>query len=102
MYPSALAVNGNGIEQFPSHYENRLIPHVLSQAGYDCGLVGKLHLLSAALGQEKRVNDGYRYFQYSHHHKGPNAFGHDYAEWLRQQGVNPETLMQTPIKRQLS
>ena len=84
MYPSALAVNGNGIGQFPSHYENRLIPHVLSQAGYDCGLVGKLHLLSAALGQEKRVNDGYRYFQYSHHHKGPNAFGHDYAEWLRQ------------------
>ena len=102
MYPSALAVNGNGIEQFPSHYENRLIPHVLSQAGYDCGLVGKLHLSSAALGQEQRVSDGYRYFQYSHDHKGPNAFGYDYAEWLRQQGVNPETLMQTPIKRQLS
>ena len=57
MYPSALAVNGNGIEQFPPHYENRLIPHVLSQAGYDCGLVGKLHFSSAALGQEKRVND---------------------------------------------
>ena len=98
MYPSALAVNGNGIEQFPFHYENRLIPHVLSQAGYDCGLVGKLHLSSAALGQEKRVNDGYRYFQYSHDHKGPNAFGHDYAEWLRQQGVNPENLMQTPVQ----
>ena len=59
MYPSALAVNGNGIGQFPSHYENRLIPHVLSQAGYDCGLVGKLHLSSVALGQEQRVSDGY-------------------------------------------
>ena len=38
------------------------------------------------------------YFQYSHRHKGPNAFGYDYAEWLRQQGANPENLMQTPVK----
>ena len=98
MYPSALSVNGNGIENFPIYYQDRLIPHILMELGYDCGLVGKLHLSSAALGQEKRVDDGYRYFQYSHDHKGPHSFGHDYAEWIQKRGVKPEHLMQQPVK----
>lgn len=93
MYPSAVAVNGNGYGEFPRYHEDRLITHILAQQGYDCGLVGKLHLASAAHGQENRVNDGYRYFQYSHSHKGPDAVGHDYSEWLRSQGADPETLM---------
>ncbi|MBT6273119.1 MAG: sulfatase-like hydrolase/transferase [Chromatiales bacterium] len=88
MYPSALAVNGNGYSYFPRHYEDRLLPHRLAKAGYDCGLVGKLHLASPARGQEPRVADGYRYFQYSHDHKGPNELGHDYAEWLRAEGID--------------
>lgn len=93
MYPSALGVNGNGYAEFPAFYADRLLPNQLAQAGYDCGLVGKLHLASAAGRQEKRVDDGYRYFQYSHSHKGPGEYGHDYAEWLRQQGVNPDELL---------
>ena len=93
MYPSALGVNGNGYAKFPAHHAERLITHQLAQVGYDCGLVGKLHLASASGGQEQRVDDGYRYFQYSHSHKGPREFGHDYADWLRQQGANPDELM---------
>ncbi|MEZ4707752.1 MAG: sulfatase-like hydrolase/transferase [Caldilineaceae bacterium] len=93
MYPSALGVNGNGYAEFPAHFAERLITHQLARAGYDCGLVGKLHLASASGGQEKRVDDGYRYFQYSHSHKGPRELGHDYADWLRQQGADPDALM---------
>ena len=88
MYPSALAVNGNGYSHFPRHFEDRLLPHRFAQAGYDCGLVGKLHLASPARGQEPRVADGYRFFQYSHDHKGPGEFGHDYAEWLNLEGID--------------
>ena len=93
MYPSAATVNGNGYADFPGHYQDRLITNVLAKTGYDCGLVGKLHLASAAHGQENRVEDGYRYFQYSHAPKGADAFGHDYAEWLRIQGADPDRLL---------
>lgn len=93
MYPSVMGVNGNGYAEFPAAFANRLITHRLADAGYDCGLVGKLHLASAAGGQEQRVADGYRAVQYSHSHKGPQDYGHDYAEWLRRQGANPDELM---------
>jgi len=93
MYPSAISVTGNGNPVFPKYYEDRLISNVLAQDGYDCGLVGKLHLASAFDAQEHRVNDGYRYFQYSHDHGKPNALGHEYAEWIRRQGVNPAELI---------
>lgn len=92
-YPSALGVNGNGFAEFPAEHARRLLPHRLAQAGYDCGLIGKLHLASPAKGQEPRVDDGYRYFQYSHDHKGPDDRGHDYAEWLRALGVDAAKLL---------
>ncbi|MCZ6676318.1 MAG: sulfatase-like hydrolase/transferase [Candidatus Poribacteria bacterium] len=93
MYPSAVSVTGNGNPVFPQYYEDRLISRALAFDGHDCGLVGKLHLASAFDARERRVNDGYRYFQYSHDHRKPNAFGHEYADWLRAQGVAPEELM---------
>lgn len=93
MYPSVMGVNGNGYAEFPTAFQERLITNRLAAEGYDCGLVGKLHLASASGRQERRVADGYRYFQYSHSHKGPREFGHDYAEWLRQQGADPDALM---------
>ena len=93
MYPSAVGVNGNGNETWPEYYAERLLPNILRAAGYHCGLVGKLHLAGAANAQENRVADGYDYFQYSHAPKGPNDHGHDYAEWLRAQGADPEKLL---------
>jgi arylsulfatase len=96
-YPGSLGVDGNGNARFPRHLESRLITHRLAHTGYDCGLVGKLHLASPAKGQEQRVDDGYRYFHYSHDHKGPEVYGHDYAEWIRSQGTDPATLMNSYI-----
>ena len=93
MYPNAVSVNGNGNADFPRHYQDRLVTHRLARTGYDCGLVGKLHLASAGHGQENRVDDGYRYFQYSHDYRRPDLAGHDYAQWLRSQGENLEDLM---------
>ena len=92
-YPSAVGVNGNGNEFFPQWQEDRLLPHRLARSGYDCGLVGKLHLASPAMGRENRVDDGYRYFQYSHDHKGPRIDDHDYAAWVWQQGGDADALM---------
>ena len=92
-YPGANGVTGNGNEFFPHEQESRLLPHRLAKSGYDCGLVGKLHLASAAHGVENRVDDGYRYFQYSHDHKGPRVYGHDYSEWVREQGGDADGLM---------
>jgi arylsulfatase A-like enzyme len=97
MYPSAISVTGNGNPVFPQYYEDRLISHVLAREGYDCGLIGKLHLASAFDGQEHRVNDGYRYFQYSHDHGKPNAFGHEYADWLREQGEDLGELLRQRV-----
>lgn len=93
MYPSAVGVKGNGNDTWPDYYADRLIPNILTRAGYHCGLVGKLHLAGAANAQENRVDDGYGYFQYSHAPKGPNDYGHDYADWIRQQGSDPAELL---------
>ena len=94
MYPSAVGVNGNGFHRFPRHYEDRLISKALHDEGYDCGLIGKLHLASAFLRREERVNDGYDYFQYSHDHKGGNERGNEYVEWIKGQGVDPDTILE--------
>ncbi len=93
MYPSAVGVNGNGFHSFPRHYEDRLITHALRDEGYDCGLIGKLHLASAFLRREERVDDGYDYFQYSHDHKGGNERGNEYVEWIKAQGIDHNTVL---------
>jgi arylsulfatase len=88
-YPSTLHVNRNGNAYFPGNI--RLITRVLADGGYDCGLVGKLHLSAADGRVEVRPDDGYRVFKWSHHPK-PESFwptdNHAYQRWLREQGVD--------------
>ena len=69
-----------------------LITKTLAEAGYDCGLAGKLHL-SAAQGRiEKRPDDGYRVFHWSHHPSDDWPRGHAYRDWLQSQGQDYTTL----------
>ena len=99
LYPSTLHVNGNGAETFPENVP--LVSQLFSDAGYTCGLIGKLHLNAAYHGVEKRVDDGYTYWHYSHGpygHLSPDETGHDYADWLREKGVDPEVILSDPAR----
>ena len=79
-YPLSHQVHRNGAEFFPAH--ELLVTRLFADAGYDCGLVGKLHLSSAQF-YEKRPDDGFRSFSWSNHPKPDMAKGHDYETWLR-------------------
>ena len=61
MYPDTVhgCINGN------EHWAHAapLVTKTLADAGYDCGLAGKLHLSSAQNRIEPRPKDGYRVFQ---------------------------------------
>ena len=93
MYPSSVGVLGNGNPYFPPEQAGRLITRVLADEGFDVGNVGKLHLAGAGGGAEERTDDGYRSFEYSHSHKGPDLPFHAYADWVRAQGGNADELL---------
>jgi arylsulfatase len=70
-----------------------LVTRILADAGYTCGLAGKLHISachpSAAPVREHRINDGYAEFHWSHH-PDPDWPTNEYIEWLRQRDVQFE------------
>lgn len=88
-YPATTHVHRNGNAGFPE--SETLVTRIFADAGYDCGLIGKLHLASAANGVEARTDDGYAVFEYSHdplprEHSNGNA----YHQWLiEEKGVEP-------------
>ena len=89
-YPAAHNVYRNGNAVFPPH--ERLVTRILADHGYDCGLIGKLHL-SAAKYHEKRTDDGYRVFHWNHHPTPDAARGDSYEHWLRhEKKVDPQAL----------
>ena len=92
--PSTVRANGNGIEFMPQDYP--LVTQLLANAGYDCGLVGKLHLATAEAGTEPRGRDGYRFFAYSHAPRDDWAEGHAYVEWLRERGQDLTSMLNSP------
>ncbi len=66
-----------------------LISTILDDAGYDCGLSGKLHLSTAManLPERRPVNDGYRIFWYSHSpYQGGTS--NDYIKWWLDRDVD--------------
>ena len=90
MYPSRVHVMGNGNDWFPD--DPPLVTKLLRDAGYDCGLIGKLHLAGAFQRIEPRVDDGYGYWQYSHAPRDDWPEGHDYADWVKAQGYSLKDL----------
>ncbi|WP_269522572.1 sulfatase family protein [Coraliomargarita parva] len=100
-YMSANHVTRNGNEHYPIEGP-LLITRYMADAGYTCGLAGKLHISSAWDGLEERIDDGYEVFKFSHaphQHAGTNQpgspivpvgepCGNDYIDWLRNKGIN--------------
>jgi arylsulfatase A-like enzyme len=89
-YPRTTRARQNG-QSIPA--DEVLVTKLLANAGYSCGLAGKLHLSACAPtacpDREHRIDDGYSTFHWSHHPDGdwPSA---EYNQWLRAQGVRFE------------
>jgi arylsulfatase A-like enzyme len=94
-YPSRLHVHRNGNAGFPADLAPALLPNILRRTGYDCGLLGKLHLSAAEGRVETRPDDGYRIFEWSHH-PTPETYWpveqHAYQSWLRDKGASWQKL----------
>lgn len=87
LYPSSHQVHRNGNAYFPDHLT--LVTKILADNGYDCGLVGKLHLSRGDILEKRPKNDGYRFYKWSHHPNPDYPEGHAYADWLEEKGVDP-------------
>ncbi len=95
LYPSSVHVHRNGNSHFPVETTPRLISRLLADGGYDCGLVGKLHLSSTWQRVEPRIPDGFRRFEWSHHPRSEPFWpveSHAYQRWLRDQGASWDKL----------
>ena len=82
LYPSTVHGNINGNARCNLPENARLVTARLRDAGYDCGLSGKIHLASAWEGEEKRIDDGYRCFWYSHSGTQDHNNANQYWTWL--------------------
>jgi arylsulfatase len=85
-YPhvTGLRANGQRIRE-----TERLVPGILTDFGYECGLAGKLHLSPCANGRvEDRIDDGYKNNFWWSHDLSDQWPGHNaWREWLRAQSV---------------
>ncbi len=95
-YPRTCSVRQNGQNIRP---DERLIPKILSEHGYTCGLSGKLHINACnekyCKVKEPRIDDGYDYFRWSHHPAPAGSGGNwpmnEYTMWLTSNGVEYQT-----------
>lgn len=88
-YPRTTRCRQNG-QTIPP--DERLLPRILADAGYACGLSGKLHLSSCSDGKvEERIDDGYSVFHWSHHPQ-PDWPENAYQQWLAAKGVSWDEL----------
>ena len=90
-YPRTTRCRQNGQAIPPDEV---LVTKQLRDAGYVCGLAGKLHLSpcnpSVCKGTEARIDDGYDQFFWSHD-PGDVWFTHDYIQWLRDKGLRRDS-----------
>jgi len=86
-YPRTTRARENG-QGIPA--DEVLVTRLLADAGYLCGLAGKLHLSpchpSVCPVTERRIDDGYTEFHWSHH-PFPDWPGNEYIHWLHERGV---------------
>ena len=90
-YPRTTRARQNGQDIPP---DEMLVTKLLSDAGYVCGLSGKLHLSTCnpqvCPGTERRIEDGYDNFHWSHHPR-PDWPTSGYGQWLKEVGVDYHT-----------
>jgi len=95
LYPARLRNTRNGNATFPD--QPPLISKLIAEAGYDCGMIGKFHLQSSGRRTEPRLDDGFRYWKFSHAPRDDWPEGeHDYADWVRAQGGDLNALREQP------
>ena len=90
MYPSRIHNTRNGNESFPEWPP--LVTKMISDSGYECGMIGKFHLQSSGKRIEPRVDDGYSYWKFSHAPRDDWKEGHDYADWVKHNGESLDDL----------
>ncbi|MCD8350589.1 MAG: sulfatase-like hydrolase/transferase [Planctomycetaceae bacterium] len=90
-YPRSTKVSYNGNDDFSR--DETLVTKRLADSGYTCGLTGKLHLTAAMRAEETRTDDGYSFYQWSHHPHDDWAYGvNRYQDWLKDHGVKWENI----------
>jgi arylsulfatase len=94
MYPARVHNTRNGNDTFPD--APPLITKLIQQAGYECGMIGKFHLQSSGHRTEPRLDDGFSFWRFSHAPRDDWPSGHDYSEWVRQQGGDLNALRNHP------
>ncbi len=91
-YPRTTRCRQNG-QDIPE--DEVLITRILAEEGYVCGLSGKLHLSpchpSVCKTMERRIDDGYTNFHWSHHSGGGWDTSNEYWKWLGEKGAKFES-----------
>jgi arylsulfatase len=94
-YCASHHVYRNGNEGLPKG--EKLVTRMLADAGYDCALIGKLHLRRSNRG-EVREDDGYREFHWSNMSLPETPWSdraNEYHSWLRhERKVDPRELFE--------
>lgn len=93
MYPARVHNTRNGNDTFPTWPP--LITKLIADSGYDCGMIGKFHLQSSGHRTEPRLDDGFRYWKFSHAPRDDWPAGHDYADWVRERGGDLDVMRET-------
>ena len=94
LYPSRLHNTRNGNDTFPEWPP--LITKLIAEAGYECGLIGKFHMVSAGKRPEPRLDDGFSFWWHSHAPRDDWPEGtHDYGDWVREQGGDLDVMRES-------